>query len=137
MRLPKFAFLTHTVGFTGVKVICLESPYIIASIIEVHKTQPEKISEYLDDMVQGRYLISKVKGYSIFLTMYAALDHFSDKAYVQEILDEMAEFVLTERVLQKPGQFRRCDETEKTITERVEERDSLPRLRPRRPRGAQ
>ena len=105
-ELPKYAFLTNSVGFAGVKVIQLERPYLIASIIEVGKNQIERVNEYLEDMAQERYPIAKVKGYTIFLKMFTSLEPNGNKNYQQAVLKEMAEYVLTERVQKKPGQFK-------------------------------
>lgn len=105
-ELPKYAFLTNSVGFTGVKVIQLERPYLIASIIEVGKNQIERVNEYLEDMAQERYPIAKVKGYTIFLKMFTSLEPNGNKNYQQAVLKDMAQFVLTERIEKKLGQFK-------------------------------
>lgn len=105
-ELPKYAFLTNSVGFTGMKVISLEHPYIIASIFEVNKNLPERVSDYIDDMVQGRYPIAKVKGYTMFLKMFTSLEPCSNSELQQATLNEMAQFVLNERIAKKPGQFK-------------------------------
>lgn len=104
--LPKYAFLTNSVGFTGMKVISLERPYIIASIYEVNKNRPDLVDEYIEDMVQGRYPIAKVKGYTIFLKVFTSLEPNNDRLYQQEILNEMTDFLLEERIHKKPGQFK-------------------------------
>lgn len=105
-ELPKYAFLTNSVGFTGMKVISLEHPYIIASIYEVNKNRPDLVDGYIEDMVQGRYPIAKVKGYTIFLKMFTSLEPNNNSSFQQEILNEMANFVLEERIQKKPGQFK-------------------------------
>lgn len=105
-ELPKYAFLTNSVGFRGMKVISLEYPYIIASIYEVNKNRPDLVDGYLEDMAQGRYPIAKVKGYSVFLKVYTSLEPCRDNPYMQAVLNEMAQFVLAERIEKKPGQFK-------------------------------
>ncbi len=105
-ELPKYAFLTHSVGFTGVKVIQLERPYLIASIVEVGKNQIERVNEYLEDMAQERYPIAKVEGYTIFLKMFTSLEPNNNRDFQQAVLKDMAQFVLTERVMKKLGQFK-------------------------------
>lgn len=105
-QLPEYAFLTNSVGFTGMKIISLRYPYVVASIIEVGKNQTERMSDLLDDMVQGRYPIAKVKGYSIFVKTFTTLEQCDKIMYHQEILNEMADFILTERIQKKPGQFK-------------------------------
>lgn len=105
-ELPKYAFLTNSVGFTGMKVIQLERPYMIASIYEVNKNRPDLVDEFLEDMVQGRYPIAKVKGYTIFLKMFTSLEPNNNWQLQQETLHEMADFVLSERIEKKLGQFK-------------------------------
>lgn len=105
-ELPKYAFLTNSVGFTGVKVIQLERPYLIASIVEVGKNQTERVNEYLEDMAQERYPIAKVEGYTIFLKMFTSLEPNNNKDFQKAVLKDMARFVLTERVMNKLGQFK-------------------------------
>ena len=105
-ELPKYAFLTNSVGFTGMKVISLEHPYIIASIYEVNKNRPDLVDGYIEDMVQERYPIAKVKGYTIFLKVFTSLEPCNNQELQQAVLNEMAQFVLTERIEKKPGQFK-------------------------------
>ena len=105
-ELPKYAFLTNSVGFAGMKVISLEHPYIIASIYEVNKNRPDLVDGYLEDMAQERYPIAKVKGYTVFLKVFTSLEPCRDTPYMQAVLNEMAQFVLTERIEKKPGQFK-------------------------------
>ena len=131
-QLPKYGFLTNSVGFDGMKVILLEQPYLIASIFEVSQNIPEKIEEFMEDKIQGRCPVGKVKGYSIFLKMFTSLEPNNNFDYQQAILDEMADFVLTERVQKKLGQFKGCNESGKTLKEIVAERDAQVRLRERR-----
>ena len=105
-ELPKYGFLTNSVGFKGMKVISLTKPYIIANIYEVNKNRPDLVDEFIEDMVQGRYPISKVKGYTIFLKVFTSLEPCNNNDLQQATLNEMAEFVLNERIAAKPGQFR-------------------------------
>lgn len=105
-ELPKYAFLTNSVGFTGMKVICLEHPYIIASIYEVNKNRPDLVDGYLEDIAQERYPIAKVKGYTIFLKVFTSLEPCNNQESQQDVLNEMAQFVLTERITKNPGQFK-------------------------------
>lgn len=105
-ELPDYAFLTNSVGFAGMKVICLTYPFIVASIYEVNKNRPDLVDEYLEDMAQQRYPIAKVKGYTIFLKVFTSLEPCRDIPYMQAVLNEMAQFVLTERIEKKPGQFK-------------------------------
>lgn len=113
-ELPKYGFLTSGVGFEGIKVIMLERPYLIASIYEVSTNDTERVEQMMEDMVQERYPIAKVKGYSIFLKMYSSLEPCGNPEFQQNILNEMADFVLTERVQKKLGQFRKYDETDRS-----------------------
>ena len=75
--LPKYAILSGD-GFSGLKVISLEHPYIIASVHDYHRDD-ERARERMDDMVQGRYPIAKVKGYTVFLTMHTSLEPCSNQ----------------------------------------------------------
>ena len=109
-ELPKYGFLTSGPGFEGIKVIQLERPYLIASIYEVKTHDAERVDSLLEDMAQGRYPISKVKGFTVFLKMYSSLEPNSNREFQQAVLNEMADFVLTERIQVKPGQFRTYDE---------------------------
>ena len=108
--LPKYGFLTSGPGSEGIKVIQLERPYLIASIYEIKTHDAERVDSLLEDMVQGRYPISKVKGFTVFLKMYSSLEPNNDREFQQAVLNEMADFVLTERIQVKPGQFRVYDE---------------------------
>lgn len=105
-ELPKYAFLTNSVGFRGMKVICLEHPYIIASIYEVNKNRPDLVGGYLEDMAQGRYPIAKVKGYTIFLKVLTSLEPCRNRELQQAVLNDMARLVLSERIAKNPGQFK-------------------------------
>lgn len=109
-ELPKYGFLTSGPGFEGIKVIQLERPYLIASIYEVKTHDAERVDSLLEDMAQGRYPISKVKGFTVFLKVYSSLEPNSNREFQQAVLNEMADFVLTERIQVKPGQFRTYDE---------------------------
>lgn len=107
-RLPKYAFLTSSVGFAGMKIISLNRPYFIANIYEVNKNRQDLIDEHLEDMAQCRFPSAKVRGYTIFLKMYTSLEpsDSADFGKQMKILQEMADFVLTERIEKKPGQFK-------------------------------
>lgn len=123
-ELPKYAFLTNSVGFTGMKVIQLERPYMIASIHE-YRRDDERVEEYTEDIAQERYPIAKVKGYSIFLTMFTSLEPNNNSDFQRAVLNDMADFVLTERIQKKPGQFMKCEESgkvEKKILQASERR---------------
>lgn len=109
-ELPKYGFLTSGPGFEGIKIIQLERPYLIASILEIKTHDAERVDSLLEDMVQGRYPISKVKGFTVFLKIYSSLEPNSNREFQQAVLNEMADFVLTERIQAKPGQFRVYDE---------------------------
>jgi hypothetical protein len=61
-------------------------------------------------MAQERFPLAKVKGFTVFLRVFSSLEPNSNSALQQAVLNEMAEFVLTERILKKPGQFRTYDE---------------------------
>lgn len=131
-ELPKYAFLTNPNEFEGMKVIMLEYPYIIASIFEVKQHEVERISMFVEDKAQGRCPIGKCNGYSVFLKMFTSLEPCGNTDFQQTILDEMAKFVLEERVMRKIGQFKGCDEANRTIKEAIHERDERVRLRPRK-----
>lgn len=134
-QLPKYAFLTHPSEFESVKVIMLEHPFVVANIIEVSQSNTERVERLMEDLVQERYPISKTKGFSIFLKIDTSLAPCGNPEFQQEVLDEMAEFVLTERVLRKIGQFRKCDETERSAKycEKVKREEIRLRHRKNRP----
>ena len=88
------------------KVISLTYPFIVASIYEVNKNRPDLVDGYIEDMAQERYPIAKVKGYTIFLKVFTSLEPCRDTPYMQAVLNEMAQFVLIERIEKKPGQFK-------------------------------
>lgn len=123
--LPKFAFLTNSIGFKGMKVLCLEHPYVIANLYEAKVKDIEEVSCFMDDLVQKRFPMSKVNGYTIFLRVYSSLEPCSDNEYQQQILDEMADFVLTERVHKKLGLFKGSCESEKWY----KPNDSVPQVK--------
>lgn len=131
-ELPKYAFLTNPADLSGVKVISLERPYFIASIFELKVTEEDKIEDFMSAKAQGRYPVAKVPGYTIFLRAYSSLEPCNNQDLQQAILDEMAEFVLTERVQRKPGQFRMSDESGKSV--KVHERAKEKAIRERRTR---
>ena len=107
-EIPKYAILAGEQ--LGGKIISLEQPYLIASV-HTYKRDDERVQDRMEDMVQGRYPIAKVKGYSIFLTPYTSLEPCGDPAFQKEILDDMAEFFMEEKIRQKPGQFMKREES--------------------------
>lgn len=126
-------FLTHP-EVEGMKIIMTERPYLVATVYQVGKTQYDMIDSFLEDMAQGRYPMAKVPGYYIFLRMFTSLEPCSDAAYQQEILDEMAQFFLKERVEQKMGLYHKNSESDKPLLERIRERSEQPTERVLRPR---
>lgn len=130
--LPKYAILTGE-GFIGLKVISLERPYIIASVFDYHRDD-ERARERMDDMVQGRYPIAKVKGYMVFLTMFTSLEPCNNPDIQQVVLNEMADFFLEEKIGHKPGQYAKCEESGQTQRKFERVRDNQIRLRERRKR---
>lgn len=131
-QLPKYAFLTHPSEFESMKVIMLEHPFIIANILEVSQNNTERVEQLMEDLVQERYPIAKTKGFSVFLKLDTSLNPCGNPLFQQEILNEMAEFVLNERVLKKIGQFRGCDETGRVAKHCEKARREALRLRPRK-----
>ncbi len=129
-ELPKFMFLTHP-DMDGVKIISTECPYLIAEAYQIRKTQENLIDSFLEDMVQGRYPMSKVPGYYVFLRMYTSLEPCNDRNLQQRVLDEMAQFFLVERVEKKMGLYNQYSESDKSLKEKIQERDSRPSKRPR------
>lgn len=89
--LPKFMFLTHP-DMDGVKIISTEHPYLIAEAYQIRKTQDNLIDSFLEDMVQGRYPMSKVPGYYVFLRMYTSLEPCNDRDLQQQVLDRWHNF---------------------------------------------
>lgn len=114
----------------GLKVISLERPYIIASVYDYHRDD-ERAQERMEDMVQGRYPIAKVKGYSIFLTMFTSLEPCNNPDLQTAVLNEMAQFFLDEKIGHKPGQYAKCEESGRTQRkfERVAERRKRERIK--------
>ena len=110
--LPKYAILSGD-GFSGLKVISLEHPYIIASVHDYHRDD-ERSRERMDDMVQGRYPIAKVKGYTVFLTMHTSLEPCSNQELQKATLNEMAQYFLEDKIAHKPGQYAKCEESGQT-----------------------
>lgn len=108
-NLPKYAILTST-DLPGVKIISLEHPYIIASVFD-YKRDDERVAERLEDMAQERFPIAKVKGYTIFLTVYSSLEPTSNRELQQATLNEMAKYFYEQRVLVKPGLYMKCEES--------------------------
>ena len=129
-ELPKFMFLTHP-DMDGVKIISTEHPYLIAEAYQIRKTQESLIDSFLEDMVQGRYPMSKVPGYYVFLRMYTSLEPCNDRDLQQRVLDEMAQFFLVERVEKKMGLYNQYSESDKSLKEKIQERDSRQNKRPR------
>lgn len=131
-ELPRYAMLAHS-EMPGFKVISLERPYMIASVFDYHRDD-ERVQERMDDMVQGRYPIAKVKGYTVFLTVFTSLEPCSNPEVQQAELNEMARFFLEEKISHKPGQFAKCEESGRTQRkfERVAEQRKV--LRERRKR---
>ena len=123
--LPKFAILINSVGFKGMKVICLEPPYILANLYHARAKEIEEVSSFMDDFVQKRFPMSKVDGYTIFLRVYSSLEPCNDPEYQQQILDEMADFILAERINSNLGQFRKYCESDKWY----KPNDSVPQVK--------
>jgi hypothetical protein len=130
--LPKYGFLTNPSEINGMKVIMLEPPYLIASIYELKTTDEEWIEDFLSAKAQGRFPVGKVKGYTVFLKLFSSLQPNNNKEFQQAILDEMAEFVLTERIQKKIGQFKGSDESGRTIKIAERAKDHAIRLRSRK-----
>ena len=129
-ELPKYAILAN--GELGGKVIQLERPYIIASVYS-YKRDDERVQEKIEDMVQGRYPIAKVKGYTIFLRAYTSLEPCNNRELQQAVLNEMAQFFLAEKIAEKPGQFMKSEESgvvEKRIVREGHRRQRIKREKP-------
>ena len=112
--LPKYAMLTNS-ELTGAKIMQLEKPYIIASVYDYNRDD-ERVQERIEDMVQGRYPIAKVKGYTVFLTMFTSLEPTNDSQLQQTVLNEMAQYFLGDRIAHKPGKYMKSEES--SITQR-------------------
>ena len=123
-------FLTHP-DMDRVKIISTEHPYLIAEAYQIRKTQESLIDSFLEDMVQGRYPMSKVPGYYVFLRMYTSLEPCNDRDLQQRVLNEMAQFFLVERVEKKMGLYNQYSESDKSLKEKIQERDSRQNKRPR------
>lgn len=122
-ELPQYAILTNS-ELAGAKVISLERPYIIATVFEYHRDDV-RAQERMEDMVQERYPIAKVKGYSIYLTMFTSLEPNNDSEFQKAVLNEMAEFFLEEKIEAKPSKYMKCQESgrhEKKITKETHRR---------------
>lgn len=133
-ELPRYAMIANS-DMPGLKVISLERPYIIASVHDYHRDD-ERAQERMEDMVQGRYPIAKVRGYSIFLTMYTSLEPCNNPELQQVELNEMAQFFLDEKIAHKPGQFMKSEESgrsERKITRQGERRKILRERRKNNP----
>ena len=128
-ELPKYAILTNS-EMLGIKVISLERPYIIASVYDYHRDD-ERAQERMEDMVQGRYPIAKVKGYTVFLTMLSSLEPCSNQELQKVTLNEMAQYFLEDKIAHKPGQYAKCEESGRTQRkfERVAERRKRERIK--------
>lgn len=131
-ELPKYAILTNS-EMLGIKVISLERPYIIASVYDYHRDD-ERAQERMEDMVQGRYPIAKVKGYTVFLTMLSSLEPCSNQELQKVTLNEMAQYFLEDKIAHKPGVYARCEESGKTQKKFERVRENQIRLRERRKR---
>ena len=129
-ELPKFMFLTHP-DMDGVKIISTEHPYLIAEAYQIRKTQESLIDSFLEDMVQGRYPMSKVPGYYVFLRMYTSLEPCNDRDFQQRVLNEMAQFFLEEKISHKPGLYAKSEESGKAQRkfERVAQRIKRERIK--------
>ena len=108
-ELPKYAILTST-EIPGIKVMSLERPYIIGSVHD-YRRDDERVQERMEDMVQGRYPVAKVKGYSIFLTMFTSLEPCNNAELQTAVLNEMADYFLKEKIGNKPGQYMKSEES--------------------------
>ena len=131
-EIPKYAILTNS-EMPGIKVISLERPYIIASVYDYHRDD-ERAQERIEDMVQGRYPIAKVKGYMVFLTMFTSLEPCNNPELQQAVLNEMADFFLEEKIGHKPGQYAKCEESGQTQRKFERVRENQIRIRERRKR---
>ena len=112
-EIPKYAILAGEQ--MGGKIIMLQRPYLIASV-HSYKRDDERAQDMMESMAQERFPIAKVRGYTIFLTPYTSLEPCNDPEFQKEILDEMAQFFMDEKIRQKPGQFMKSEES--GVTER-------------------
>ena len=108
-QLPRFAFL-DSLELEGKKIICLEPPYFVANVRTL-KRDDEYVSHFLEDMANERSPMAKVKGYTIFLKMYSSLEPNDNWDEQQAMLDEMADWFYTERVMVKKGTYMKSEET--------------------------
>ena len=132
-ELPKFMFLSHPeVGCD--KIIMTGYPYLVAEVYEIRKDRHDLIDIFLEDLAQERYPMAKIPGYYIFLKMFTSLEPCNDSEHQQRVLNEMAEFMLKQRVERKIGVFHKYTESDKPLKERVQERDAQVKLRPRKSR---
>lgn len=128
-QLPKYAFLQSD-ELEGKKIICLEPPYFIANV-RTFKRDDEYVSNFLEDMAQGRYPMAKVKGYTIFLRMFTSLEPCNDTRFQKSVLDDMAEWFYSEVVLVKTGTYMKSEETG-VLEERIVMRGRVMRERKNR-----
>ena len=128
-QLPKYAFLeSHDIE--GKKLICLEPPFFVANVRTL-KRDDDYVNKFLEDMAQERYPITKVKGYTIFLTMFTSLMPNGNCEQQQAALNDMAEWFYTERVKVKSGTYMKSEESGE-VQERIERTGRI--MRERRPR---
>lgn len=128
-QLPKYAFL-QSEELEGKKIICLESPFFVANVRTL-KRDDGYVNHFLEDMAQGRYPIAKVKGYTIFLTMYTSIYPNNDPILQQSVLDDMAEWFYTEQVMVKTGTYMKSEESGK-LEEKIVMRGRVMRERKNR-----
>lgn len=129
--LPKFAFLSGE-GFVGIKVMCLEPPYLIASIYDINRHDVEKVEDFMENMAQGRVPMAKIPGYTIFLKVLTTMESCPDRAYQQSILKEMTQYVLENKIQKRPGLYRMSEESGRAEKKFDPERQKI--LRERRKR---
>jgi hypothetical protein len=110
-QLPKYAYLESS-ELEGYKIISLEKPYCIASV-HIYRREYEGVNDWLENMAQDRYPIAKVKGYTIFLTMFSSLEPNSDKEFQKAVLNEMADFLLEDKIKVKTGTYMKSEESGK------------------------
>ena len=117
-ELPKFAYL-QAPEIDGMKIISLEHPYLIGSV-HIYKRDHESVNGWLENMVQDRFPIAKVKGYTIFLTVHTSLQPNNDCEYQKTMLNEMANWFYEDQIQVKTGRYMKSEETgvleEKIVT---------------------
>lgn len=128
-KLPKYAMLMDN-EIIGMKIIQLERPYIIASVFDFNREDYERISQMQEDKVNERYPIAKVNGYAIWLKQYSSLENGGDFEYTQTILEEMADYFLKTRIANKPGLYRRSEESGRE--EKIYDPERFKKLRARK-----